>query len=604
MTPSSTALPAPRPPSHSRRTSLLVVTVVAALLAALTLVVTQSPARAASTLLSQGKPATASSTENAGTPASAAFDGNTGTRWSSAFSDPQWIQVDLGASSSISQVVLQWEAAYATAFQIQTSPDGTTWTSVYSTTTGTGGTQTLNVTGTGRYVRMYGTTRATQYGYSLWEFQVYGSPAGGSGCGTANAAQGKPATASSTENAGTPASAAFDGDPGTRWSSAFSDPQWVQVDLGSSQQICQVVLQWEAAYATAFQIQTSPDGTTWTSVYSTTTGTGGTQTLNVTGTGRYLRMYGTTRATQYGYSLWEFQVHTVGSGSPSTSASASPSSSASTDPNGFWGDTSTIPAAQNVVEVKILNRTNGKYPDSQVYWSFNGQTHSIADQPYLDMPANSAGRMYFYLGSPTSPYYDFIEFTVGANVFNGNTTRVDAFGLKLAMRLHAKDGYDVQVGETQSVFAEDRSVTFQRFIDAVPQQFKVLAQTQAPYRIIAPGSDPSFQTGGANANYFTSYASSAGINESTSNIFGCAGTLAGDPNDCAALNRHVAGLTAAQQADPTQYYKAAPANYYAKFWHDNDINGLAYGFPYDDVAGQSSFISHSDPQWLEVAVGW
>ncbi|WP_161790156.1 discoidin domain-containing protein, partial [Streptacidiphilus carbonis] len=84
-----------------------------AVLAALVVTVTQSPARAAGTLLSQGKPATASSTENATFPASAAVDGDTGTRWSSAFSDPQWIQVDLGAESSLSQVVLQWEAAYA-----------------------------------------------------------------------------------------------------------------------------------------------------------------------------------------------------------------------------------------------------------------------------------------------------------------------------------------------------------------------------------------------------------------------------------------------------------------------------------------------------------
>ena len=83
--------------------------------------------------------------------------------------------MDLGATATISQVVLNWEAAYAKAFQIQTSADGTNWTTIYSTTTGTGGTQTLNVTGTGRYVRMYGTARATQYGYSLWEFQVYGT---------------------------------------------------------------------------------------------------------------------------------------------------------------------------------------------------------------------------------------------------------------------------------------------------------------------------------------------------------------------------------------------------------------------------------------------
>ncbi|MFC6080484.1 galactose-binding domain-containing protein [Sphaerisporangium aureirubrum] len=129
-------------------------------------------------LLSQGRPATASSAENAGTAASAAVDGNTGTRWSSAFSDPQWIQVDLGASATISQVVLRWEAAYGRAFKIQVSGDAAAWTDVYSTTTGTGGTQTLAVSGTGRYVRMYGTTRATGYGYSLWEFQVYGSTGG------------------------------------------------------------------------------------------------------------------------------------------------------------------------------------------------------------------------------------------------------------------------------------------------------------------------------------------------------------------------------------------------------------------------------------------
>jgi hypothetical protein len=281
----------------------------------------------------------------------------------------------------------------------------------------------------------------------------------------------------------------------------------------------------------------------------------------------------------------------------------SPTSS-SPGPDTFWGDTSTIPPAQNVLMLKILNRTNGKYPDSQVYWSYNGQVHSIADQPYFDMPVNSAGRMYFYLGSPNSQYYDFIEFTVGASAFNGNTTRVDAFGLKLAMRLHAHDGYDVQVGETQQVFAEDRSVTFQRFSNAVPAEFKVLAQTQAPYRIIAPGSDPSFRTGGVNANYFTAYANSVGVNEPTSNIFGCAGSLGGNPTMCAALNRHVATLPTAQQADPTQYYLSAPANYYAKFWHDNDINRLAYGFPYDDVDGQSSFISHAAPQYLLIAVGW
>ena len=295
-----------KPMSRAARSALATVTAIA--LAAATLLVVNAPAHAAATLLSQGKPTTASSEENASFPPADATDGNTGTRWSSAFSDPQWLEVDLGATATVSQVVLQWETAYATAFQIQTSNDNANWTTIYSTTTGTGGTQTLNVTGTGRFVRMYGTTRATQYGYSLWEFQVYGA-AGQTGCSTTDAALNQPTTASSLENSTFTAGGATDGNTGTRWSSAFSDPQWLDVDLGSTQSICGVSLNWEAAYATAFQIQTSNDNSTWTTIYSTTTGTGGVQSLNVTGSGRYIRMYGTARATQYGYSLWEFDVY-------------------------------------------------------------------------------------------------------------------------------------------------------------------------------------------------------------------------------------------------------------------------------------------------------
>ncbi|WP_204046417.1 discoidin domain-containing protein, partial [Acrocarpospora phusangensis] len=119
----------------------LVTAMIAALVAAGLALIT--PAMAADTLLSQGKTATASSAEGAAYSAAAAVDGNlTGTRWASAFSDPQWIQVDLGATATVSQVVLTWESAYASAFKIQTSPNATTWTDIYSTTTGTGGTQT------------------------------------------------------------------------------------------------------------------------------------------------------------------------------------------------------------------------------------------------------------------------------------------------------------------------------------------------------------------------------------------------------------------------------------------------------------------------------
>ncbi|WP_328540777.1 discoidin domain-containing protein [Streptomyces sp. NBC_00344] len=143
-------------------------------------------AAAADILLSQGKPATSSSNEGDGLAASAAVDGNlTGTRWASQWSDPQWLQVDLGKTYNLSRAVLTWESAYGKAYQIQASANGTDWKTLTTVTDGDGGTDDLALSGTGRYVRMYGTARPGGYGYSLWEFQVYGSsdtttpPAGG-----------------------------------------------------------------------------------------------------------------------------------------------------------------------------------------------------------------------------------------------------------------------------------------------------------------------------------------------------------------------------------------------------------------------------------------
>ncbi|MFD9303494.1 discoidin domain-containing protein [Streptomyces sp. NPDC060048] len=160
------------PPRPSR---LTVATLAAALVAALLVLLPSTAATAAPTLLSQGKSVTVSSIEGAGTPGSAAVDGNDGTRWSSQFADPQWIQVDLGAPAQLSQVVLRWEAAAAKAYRVELSTDGTNWSTAYSTANGTGGVQTHDITGTARYVRVYGTQRTTGYGYSLWEFQVYGT---------------------------------------------------------------------------------------------------------------------------------------------------------------------------------------------------------------------------------------------------------------------------------------------------------------------------------------------------------------------------------------------------------------------------------------------
>ncbi|MER5898413.1 discoidin domain-containing protein [Streptomyces sp. NPDC001876] len=172
--------PVAAPPPRTARKGL-VGAVVTALAAALLALTPATEADAAPVLLSQGKQATASSQEHYGTPAGSAVDGDPGTRWSSAASDPQWLSVDLGAPAALDRVELSWEAAYAKTYRIEVSSNGTDWSTAYSTTTGAGGTETVDVSGTARFVRMLGTARATGYGYSLWEFKVFGSTDGGTG---------------------------------------------------------------------------------------------------------------------------------------------------------------------------------------------------------------------------------------------------------------------------------------------------------------------------------------------------------------------------------------------------------------------------------------
>jgi hypothetical protein len=306
------------------------------------------------------------------------------------------------------------------------------------------------------------------------------------------------------------------------------------------------------------------------------------------------------------------------------------SGDAKVPPPGFW-DPSGIPAAKNVMMFKFLNRTNGKYADSEVYWSFKSgaisETHSIAEQAMYDMPANSSGRMYFYIcatgdsacaSDPTkSKYFDFIEHTIGAKQYNGNTTRVDAFGLKIAMRMHCADNFEATVGEDYETFLEDRAVTFQKFIDFVPAEFKPLAQPpHAPYRIVEPGAG-GFNKGGAYEHYYDAFVdqlwAASGITIAKPGPNGSG--LGSYPDLSAAIYRHVGAVAGAFDASgkltdkklwtsSATFYQTAPADYYAAFWHLHAIDGKAYGFPYDDVGSYSTYISHNDPAYMMVAVGW
>ncbi len=290
----------------------------------------------------------------------------------------------------------------------------------------------------------------------------------------------------------------------------------------------------------------------------------------------------------------------------------------------FW-DASNIPAtpAGDVITIKFLNRTNGQYLDSQVYWSADvggvTTTNSIAAQPTFSMPANASGRIYFYLGAVnqnTNNYWDFLEYTLGSTFINMNSTRVDAFGVKYAFQLSCGDGTDIAIGETAGAFAEDRASFFQRYINAVPADFQTLAELQGPYRIVSPGAG-GFDTGGAYQTYYNAWIEQLwAVNGITIPLAIPNGDGLGDyPDLSAAIYRHVGGVagtfnangTLANQAlwgNPSAFYQTAPATYYAQFLHANAINAQQYAFPFDDAGGYSGDVSCTSPQTLLVAIGW
>ena len=220
---------------------------------------------------------------------------------------PVAIPTGVSATAGNAQVVLNWSpAAGATTYNVQSSTtEGGPYTTIATPTT-TSYTNTSLVNGTTYYYVVSATDGVNVSSNSL---EVSATPV----LSHVNLALNQPVMASSYQASSPycPAIYAVDGNLSTRWASVWTNiPQWIYVDLGATYNITEVELYWEAAYATSFQIQVSSNAVNWTPIYSTTTGPGGVQDLTgLSGTGRYVRMYAIVRATQYGYSLWEFQVY-------------------------------------------------------------------------------------------------------------------------------------------------------------------------------------------------------------------------------------------------------------------------------------------------------
>jgi len=269
----------------------------------------------------------------------------------------------------------------------------------------------------------------------------------------------------------------------------------------------------------------------------------------------------------------------------------------------------------------FVNQTNGKFIDEHCYWSLNGgrEWHSFAKWPTVPCPTGN-GRVYFALGAlpknfdDREAYWDFIEYAYGGAVWNGNTTQVDGFCIPLT----------IELGEKKLGITESRGKLFDTFRKECPPEFK--SCVKGDYWILSP-CRAGFGAEGPHRRYFDTYVDevwelyadgkktpsgkwtghvvngaliftpvnggnpiSCPKKPSTQEIFLGTGVLAGNPQFCAAINRHVLA-DPADWHDAAKFYQAAPCNWYSKFLHEHTLDHKCYGFCYDDVSEQAAFFS-------------
>ena len=79
----------------------------------------------------------------------------------------------------MNSIRLLWgENAHGVAYDLQISDNAREWQTIHTEEEGLGGEESFDVDAEGRYVRMYGRSMYTQWGFSLFEFEVWGGPLG------------------------------------------------------------------------------------------------------------------------------------------------------------------------------------------------------------------------------------------------------------------------------------------------------------------------------------------------------------------------------------------------------------------------------------------
>ena len=269
-------------------------------------------------LKSNGSSATASSGN-----AEAAIDGNEGTRWESASTDDETWTLDMGQLRTFNTIKILWEGAYCTEFTISYSADGETWTIFHDEKAlAAAGWQTIykESSVTGRYVQYHGTKRATGYGQSFYEFQVFQGDA-------PKVYTQIPVTLVAQSEGENSAERALDGNDGTEWQGrpagitggddeARTFDAWFVVDLGGFYEIEMISIKFEGACSQLYHIDFSLDNSNWVLGYDYVGNPGvnghtdelTSEVLDNYQKVRYIRFWSTKAATEWGMKIFEFKV--------------------------------------------------------------------------------------------------------------------------------------------------------------------------------------------------------------------------------------------------------------------------------------------------------
>lgn len=512
-----------------------------------------------------GKVATASGVENVAFAASNAVDGNAASRWGSNFADNAWLSVDLGAATPVSQVTLNWEAAFGTRYLIQTSLDGQQWQTVYTQNDGKGGVEDLAfATTSARFVRMQGVARATQYGYSLFEFAVYGSavttpPTGG------------------------------DGD-------YVIYPGFIGVDLQNKtngawrdDQVYIAVIARNPANGHFSYLK--PDGTIIEAQLTDNDAPG------------HLSKHG-ENYSNYFFTLADsklLKIPKLDSGRIFVSLGGPLFIKILADGNGDVGF-----AGPNV-----LNPTD---PNVDVY--FDWYEFSYNDN---GLWTNTTQVDQFGFPLVQDVYGANHSFHQQTGITEGRAAVFDAYAREMPAEflLGEQSAYRILAPAKTSFDAgQVNGHYFDAYVNQIWDYYRGTALT-----VRIGGQKYLGRVNDADQFVFTEVDANTGAviggsyiisgKPTTQDIFEGKGVLANgngvekqiEAQLCAAFNRHVAA-DATSWAQPAAFYSAAPANAYAKFFHVHSVGGKAYGFAYDDVSDQSSTIQSPTPEHMVLGIGW